>query len=217
MDYCYKHPHRNNIWIFTQNPNWKDHPLELAFMNEALCLDFTQWEMFQTPLMSACKRGSVRKLYRCITCLKGPQAQLTLWLKPTAFGLFTEILQGLAYGPRKEVCICWGPCLPPGSLPKGKLLCLLQSPHQVGRQAFLPHCVHTFSPNPTLRAKYWGKTHIWCYTPAFFLFLGTSTAQEMGTGRPLWGTYHGVVCIINPLWFASRIKSTNVRPSAHTV
>lgn len=119
MDYCYKHPNRNNIRIFTQNPNWKDHPLELAFMNEALCLDFTQWEMFQTPLMSACKRGSVRKLYRCITCLKGPQAQLTLWLKPTAFGLFTEILQGLAYGPRKEVCICWGPCLPPGSLPKG--------------------------------------------------------------------------------------------------
>lgn len=87
-------------------------------MKKNTCLGFTQRErMFRTSVMSASKRGSVwRKLHHPIICLKIPPAQLTHLLKPTAFGLFTEILEvSWRNAPTEEFCICCCVCLAPGS------------------------------------------------------------------------------------------------------
>lgn len=51
-----------------------------------------------------------------IMCVKVPQAQLTHLLKPTAFGLFTGILEvWWRNTPTPESCICCWVCLAPGS------------------------------------------------------------------------------------------------------
>lgn len=77
--------------VFTQYPNFKGHLLGLALCRKLL--RFYPERDVPTSLVSVRKKGSVRKLHCGIICLKEPQAQLTLWLKPTTFGLFTEILQ----------------------------------------------------------------------------------------------------------------------------
>lgn len=143
--------------------------------------------MFRTFIMSASERGNVTKYPPSLLCAKVPQAQLTHLLKPTAFGLFTGILEvWLRNAPTPEFCICCWVFLALGSragVTDGQMAAtsaisgwkLLPprpvSPDKRAEMAFFHTVPRLFSPpGPSLTMKYGGKTDIQCYSPALFLF-----------------------------------------------
>lgn len=169
MDYCYKHQNLNNIRVFTQFPNWRGHPLELALWRNCLFRFYPEGDVPDASHVCLWKR-ECEKTPPLYHLFKGTTSPINTLAQAKSFWAFHRNLASASLRPH-EGGLHMLRSLPPSWVPADRWLPKRQRGNSSSAASSRPltrwadglssHTASTLShPTHHLPTGYWGKTHL---------------------------------------------------------